>query len=212
MSLEQTLDEQIEEQLRQEQETFNQHKAHENRWFILRLVMGYSSVFLLALILLISSYILWNHPSFPPAAVTSAGAALFGDVVGLVIAVWRVVFNPDFMTKLAPVTTVQLRDMRMPSNDSKVSHPKNDVAQKELVILSGIWGPERETHKIENVTRLLNSRISAGKLEIRATPEELGEPCRGTRKELRIIYSYAGQTYTKIIPEHKSKDDSIQLP
>jgi hypothetical protein len=32
--------ERVKERLRHEQETFNRHREHENRWFVLRLVMG----------------------------------------------------------------------------------------------------------------------------------------------------------------------------
>ena len=53
--------ERIRERLRQERDTFDQHKGHENRWFYLRLVMGYSSVFVLVAIMLISSYILFKN-------------------------------------------------------------------------------------------------------------------------------------------------------
>ncbi|MFN3308680.1 MAG: hypothetical protein ACK44E_05660, partial [Anaerolineales bacterium] len=69
--------EQIKERLRQERETFDQHKAHENRWFQLRLIMGYSSVVLLAAIIVISSIILFNHQAYSSSVVTAAGAALF---------------------------------------------------------------------------------------------------------------------------------------
>lgn len=100
------------ERLRQERETFNQHKAHEDRWFLLRLVMGYSSVLLLAAIMVVSSYVLLNNKLFPATVVTAAGAALFGDVLGLLVGVWKIALNPNFLAKLAPVTaeTLPTRD------------------------------------------------------------------------------------------------------
>jgi hypothetical protein len=97
------------EQLRQEQETFNQQKAHENRWFTLRLVMGYTSVALLAVILFVSSYILFHQSQFSTAIQTAAGGALFVDAVGLVVSVWKGVLQPSSGTKLAPVTKAKGR-------------------------------------------------------------------------------------------------------
>ena len=99
--------EHLKERLRQERETFDQHKAHENRWFLLRVVMGYSSVILLISIMVVSSYILFNNVSYPNSVVITAGAALFVDTLGLIISIWKVVFNPDFMTKLAPITRLE---------------------------------------------------------------------------------------------------------
>jgi len=92
------------EQLRQERETFNQAKQHEARWFVLRLVMGYSAVVLLGGVMVVASYILFNASAFPAAVVTAAGGALFVDVLGLLIAVWKIALNPDFHAKLSPVT------------------------------------------------------------------------------------------------------------
>lgn len=92
------------EQLRQEREVFNQRKRQESLWFLLRLVMGYSSVFLLTAIIFVSTTIIFNSASYPVFTVKSAGAALFVDVLGLLLGVWKVVLNPDSMTKLKPET------------------------------------------------------------------------------------------------------------
>jgi membrane-associated HD superfamily phosphohydrolase len=96
------------EQLRQERETFNQVKKHEERWFVLRLVMGYSAVILLTAVMIIASYILFSATAFPVPVVTAAGAALFADVVGLLVAVWKIALNPDFSARLGPVTKINL--------------------------------------------------------------------------------------------------------
>lgn len=92
------------EEIRQERETFDQRKRHDNLWFILKLVMGFFSVILLAGIAIISTYILLNHPTFPSSVVTSAGVALFVDILGLIISVWKIVLNPKSVAKLEPVT------------------------------------------------------------------------------------------------------------
>ena len=83
------------EKLRQEREVFDQRKAQENLWFKLRLIMGYSSIFLLGAIMVVSSYIILNHTIFPFNIVISAGVAIFSDVLGLLICVWKIVLNPS---------------------------------------------------------------------------------------------------------------------
>jgi hypothetical protein len=96
------------EQLRQEREVFDQSKKHESMWFGLRLVMGYSSVVLLFAVIIICSWILYNSPSFPEFTVKAAGAAIFVDVLGLLVSVWKVVLNPDSVAKLKPVTQEEI--------------------------------------------------------------------------------------------------------
>jgi hypothetical protein len=111
------------EQLRQERETFDQAKQHEGRWFVLRLVMGYAAVLLLAAIMVVASYILFNALLFPTAVVTAAGAALFVDVLGLLIAVWKIALNPNFYARLGPVTQVAIPQSRQDATltDKKAS-------------------------------------------------------------------------------------------
>ncbi len=118
------------EQLRQERETFNQAKEHEGRWFVLRLVMGYASVILLTAIMIVASYVLFNASSFPTGVVTAAGAALFVDVLGLLIAVWKIALNPNFYARLGPVTRVELPDLApvsATSMDSPVTASANET-------------------------------------------------------------------------------------
>lgn len=99
------------ERLRQERETFDQQKLHEERWFCLRLVMGYSAVILLVSIMAVSTYLLFNASKFSSSVVASAGAALFVDVLGLLIGVWKIALNPSFLTKLGPVTDVNVEGL-----------------------------------------------------------------------------------------------------
>lgn len=98
------------EQLRQEREVFDQRKSQESRWFFLRLTMGYASVALLVAIIVLSSFILFSSGQFPEFTVKAAGAALFADVVGLLIGVWKIVLNPNFMSKLQPETNEDLNN------------------------------------------------------------------------------------------------------
>lgn len=95
---------QIEERLRQERETFDQRKAQESRWFSLRLRMGYAAAIMLPCIAALSGYILLNDKAFSRTAAASAGAALFADILGLLIAIWKVVLNPASVARLDPVT------------------------------------------------------------------------------------------------------------
>src|SRR5436305_1871144 len=96
-----------EEQLRQERETFEHHKALAARWFLLRLSVGYTSVAALVIVLGVCVYILMRTDAFPVNVVTAAGATLFGDVMGLVATIWKVVLSPGTVASLTPTTQQQ---------------------------------------------------------------------------------------------------------
>ena len=100
--------EQATERLRQESETFDQRKSHQERWFKLRLSMEYASVVVLPAIAVGCALILFDNQDFPDAVVTAAAGALFADVLGLMLAVWRIVLNPGSITNLEPVTSDNL--------------------------------------------------------------------------------------------------------
>ena len=99
----------LEEQLRQERETFDHRKGQDARWFVLRLGMGYTAAIMLPAIAVASGYVLLNNNAFPASVVASAGAALLADIVGLLVAVWKVVLNPGSVTRLEPVISIQPR-------------------------------------------------------------------------------------------------------
>jgi uncharacterized membrane protein YqjE len=92
------------ERLRQQQETFNQRKTHDSKWFLLKLLMGYSAILMLVSILVISCIIIFNYQDYPNSIVNWATPALFVDILGLIFTVWKVVLNPTQTTKLEPVT------------------------------------------------------------------------------------------------------------
>lgn len=94
------------EQLRQERETFDQAKKHDSLWFILKLIMGFVSVLLLICVMIVTVYILFNAIDFSLAVTNLAGAALFVDVLGMLIGVWKIVIAPDSSSKLQPTTQV----------------------------------------------------------------------------------------------------------
>lgn len=91
------------ERLRQQQETFDQKRKHDSRWFWLKLVMGYSAILLLLAILIISCFIIFNHQEFPERIINWAAPSLFVDILGLIFTVWKVVLSPSDSTKLEPV-------------------------------------------------------------------------------------------------------------
>lgn len=95
----------LEEQIRQEQETFNLRKGHEERWFNLRLRMGYMAVIVLPLFFIVCSFIIYNHNNFPPSVVTLSASALLVDVLGLIVSVWKLVLNPSSISKTEPIST-----------------------------------------------------------------------------------------------------------
>ena len=93
------------ERLRQERETFDQNKLHEERWFVLRLRMGYAATIMLPAIAVVSALIVLRPEAYSAATITGATGVLFTDVVGLLVSVWKVVLNPSSTPKLSPVTS-----------------------------------------------------------------------------------------------------------
>jgi hypothetical protein len=92
------------EQLRQESETFAQRKWQDRWWFLLRLSMGAMAVVLLPSIAGAALIILYQHSSFPASVVVTASSTLFVDVVGIILAIWKLVIGAGSVTQLAPVT------------------------------------------------------------------------------------------------------------
>jgi hypothetical protein len=92
------------ERLQQEQETFKQRKNHQAHWFTLKVIMGYLSIMFLTAIMIFSCIIIFNSNSYPKSVVAYACTALFVEVLGLLISVWKIVLNPDLSTELKPVT------------------------------------------------------------------------------------------------------------
>jgi hypothetical protein len=103
-----------EERLRQERETFNQRKSHEERWFLLRLRMGYAAVVMLPSIAIFCGSVVWSPSAYSAGIVTAAATTLFVDLVGFLIAVWKVVLNPTAVTRLEPVTARVTADAPRP--------------------------------------------------------------------------------------------------
>lgn len=92
------------EAIRQESVTFEVRKKQEERWFLLRCAMGWFSIILIIVIMIGSGYIMFNSSDFQPNIVGAAIGAVFADILGLAIAVWKIVLNPASITKLGPIT------------------------------------------------------------------------------------------------------------
>jgi len=106
--LDQTAIERAAEQLRQERETFEQHRVHEARWFALRLIAGYVSVLLLLPgIAIFCAYLIVSSSS--TQVVKRAETALFVDILAIAAMTWKVLYLP---TKLAPLTQTNIRASR----------------------------------------------------------------------------------------------------
>lgn len=95
------------EAIQQERETFDLRKKHEQRWFLLRYSMGWISIALITGIMAASCIILINSSAYPSNVIIGASAALFVDILGLAAAVWKIVLNPSFVTRLEPITKVE---------------------------------------------------------------------------------------------------------
>jgi uncharacterized membrane protein YqjE len=91
------------EMLRQRAETFDQVKAQDRKWFLLRLMMGWTAVVLLPLFGIVCLLMLLHHNEFTSETVTVAATALLVDILGVVLTVWKVVLG-NGPTKLGPVT------------------------------------------------------------------------------------------------------------
>ena len=57
------------------------------------LVMGYTSIVLLAVIMVVCTVILLHPKDYPDYEVKGAMAALFVDILALLVTVWKVVFK-----------------------------------------------------------------------------------------------------------------------
>ena len=112
-----------EQALRQEQASFEQRLYQDAQWLRLKLAVGYSSVGLIAIIMVVCSYILFANEAFPTSVVVSAGGTLFGDVISLGVAVWKIVLNRDTFAFTNPVTRTTEPTVRNPP-----AHARAEIA------------------------------------------------------------------------------------
>lgn len=81
------------EKLRQERSQFDANERRSERWFLLRLVMGWVSVPGLLALGCFAAWIMIHHDEFESAVVAMAGSALLVDSLGLFMFVWRIVLR-----------------------------------------------------------------------------------------------------------------------
>jgi hypothetical protein len=91
------------ERLRQESLAFDQVYKHGAEWFRLRVVMGYAAIFGLVGVAVVATMVILNSGQHPSAVVIGAAAALFTDVLGLFVGIWKIVLN-DSVDQFVPIT------------------------------------------------------------------------------------------------------------
>ena len=92
------------EQLRQERETFEFNMRQAGAWSLLRLSIGYVSLFVLVAVFALCTFVILAHTWFGPDAATWAMGVLGVDIVGLVSTVIKLVFDAKQAKPLMPVT------------------------------------------------------------------------------------------------------------
>ena len=113
-------------------------------------------------------------------------------------------YEADVTAKIKQIQDSQT-DAAGTDTKAKASLPAS-AALAELVIHSAKYGAQGKTL---DVTRLLNSRISAGRLRVLVCNDNLGaDPIRGVVKELRVDYSYGSQRHQITVPER----ETLSLP
>jgi uncharacterized membrane protein YqjE len=100
------------ENLRQERETFDQLKKHDEYWFYLKMVMGVCSVIIMIIVLIFSIFVIINFKSFSETAVIAGIVGLVVDIIGSSASVWKLTMNPKSMSELKPVTTITVSDIK----------------------------------------------------------------------------------------------------
>ena len=78
------------------------------------MAMGWMAVVLLPLLGAAAFFVLYNNESFDQAVVVAAAGALFVDVLGLVLAIWKVVLGQSPRT-FEPVTGSPSTDLVPPT-------------------------------------------------------------------------------------------------
>lgn len=93
----------FEEQIRQERISFDQSVKNAEKWFYLQLAMGVLTVVLLPTFMIITSYIIFHGSNFSESVVTMAASALLVDVLGTLLAAWKLVLADSIRNKASPV-------------------------------------------------------------------------------------------------------------
>jgi hypothetical protein len=95
-----------EEQLRQERETFEQHKWMAERQFLARQRMVGASFLILPAILAVAIWV-FTHPERYPSLTIPAGAAVFGTILCAMVFIWKTIVRPESNKPVHPITLDQ---------------------------------------------------------------------------------------------------------
>jgi hypothetical protein len=90
--------------LEQEKICFIESRKHYIRWNLLKLVMGYSAIVILICIMLICGIVIFNYTRFSERIIFSCICALFIDIVGLMVSIYKIVLKENNISELKPIT------------------------------------------------------------------------------------------------------------
>ena len=93
------------ERLRQEKAVFEQRKTQDWWWNLLRLVAGFATVVMLISVLVGCFAILFGE-GYSKEVQQFAGAALCGDVLGVLAGAWKIVLSPSDRNRLSPTVEI----------------------------------------------------------------------------------------------------------
>lgn len=101
------------ERLRRERETFDLAKRHADRWFGLRLGMGYTGIILLEVVVGVCIFVILNPLTYGAAGVNLAMGILCVDVLSQVAIILRFLMGRGgAVTRLAPITSAPTQEIR----------------------------------------------------------------------------------------------------
>jgi len=101
--------------------------------------------------------------------------------------------------------TLQYLDHEDPKLWDRLIHSLQDAKTSFLTIHSAVWGVKDQ---MKNVTSIVQHNLLEGKHEIQAHKMVFGDPSRGNRKKLVVVYSYGGM----VTSEELDENDKLILP
>jgi hypothetical protein len=177
------------EQLRQERETFDEHKKQSQRWFNLRFIMGILAIIMLPSLLIIAAYVLYYNSNFSEWIIRIVASTLFVDAIAFLISIWKILLKGDFISPLSPITKV-----------STMTHTFNTLQNNKLIILTARYGAK---DCYIDVTKRLQDKIINNTIDILITNENMGDdPIIGTRKVIELTYVLNELTKSTTIQEN----------
>ena len=96
--------ERVSEKLRQERESFNQAKRHDNQWFYIKIGIILVSFSIMVIVLYITSIIVFNPKLYSENTVILGTIGLYRDTIASCSSIWRLGMSPDSVSKLKPIT------------------------------------------------------------------------------------------------------------